>query len=251
MGLRDLSVEEMVQVSAGWVAAESPGRGALASRSLLASLLGELVAAHAGLLSVRRRPAEPRRDEIARQAAALDVVHDTLVRGIHETLTGVSRLSSEGASLLSLRDALLPEGVAGASQQTYRGQAGYAKLLAERLTPELRAQLDGVVVGGTSLLASVESWMDAGRRLGEFEEEATRIEQRLAPSTAAQVNEARLRWIRVVNALESLVDLAGLEPGERHVVLGSLVDARTTAEQRAARRTSKSAIAEADSAAAS
>lgn len=67
-------------------------------------------------------------------------MHDLLARGIYGLLTELAQLDDQGAELLSLRDKLFPQG-RKRMQTTYRGQAGHAGLLRERLTPELRTQL--------------------------------------------------------------------------------------------------------------
>jgi hypothetical protein len=50
----------------------------------------------------------------------------------------MAQLDDQGVELPSTRD-FFPQGLQRAVQTTYRGQAGHAGLLRERLTPELRS----------------------------------------------------------------------------------------------------------------
>lgn len=241
MSLMILSVEEMVQISSAWVQAKHPASQALAKQPLLASLLPEIQEAHAAIFAVRPTPESPRRAEIAAEAARLDGVHDTLVRGLYDFLTGSSLLSDDGSVYIALRDRLLPDGVSGAIHRTYRAQAGYAALLRERLTKENEAELAKLKLGSKSVGDAVEEWLQAAEKLGKLEDERARLDDQQTPTEAGQTNTARLRWIRAVNALISLAELAELTDDERRIIFGSLSDARDKAERRSARRNAASA----------
>src|SRR5690606_20172709 len=144
MALRNLITEEMVAVSQSWTSAENPARKAIEQAPRLAPLLADLERAHPAIHAVAPQPESPPKAEIARLASEEDGVHDLLVRGIYGLLTEMALLDDEGTELLALRDRLLPGGISAAIHASYRAQAGYAGLLRERLTPDVRDALAGI-----------------------------------------------------------------------------------------------------------
>src|SRR5690606_9871603 len=128
------------------------------------------------------RADNPRKAELSRLLSETDAVHDVLAGGIYGLLTEMSRLDDEGADLLSLRDALMPQGLARTVQSTYRGQAGHAGLLRERLTADLRQQLAQIPLRKGNLLERTEAWLATADRLGALEEERARLELSEGPS---------------------------------------------------------------------
>lgn len=236
MALKNLSVEEMVKISEAWVAPDNPAHEALTNVERLKGLLPDIQSAHEAIFAVVPKPNDPRQAEIARLAAEEDAVHDALARGIYGYLTELSLLDDDAASLIALRDQLMPEGLSKAIHNTYRGQAGFAKLLGDRLTPDAQSKLRALPVGQGSLMDRVNVWLAAGDRLGALEEERGRLEAAQGPSFGARAVAARNGWIRAVNALIAVAELAELDPNTDRVVFGPLRDAETKAEQRAARR---------------
>jgi hypothetical protein len=236
MALKNMSMEEMLMISQAWVSPENPAREAIGGVPRLAGVLPDLEGAHAAMYAVTPKAQDPRKAEIARTAVEVDALHDRFARGIHGYLTEAAALDDSGAELLALRDTLMPDGLAKVVQATYRGQAGYGRLLRERLTPALRAQLEALPLRRGNLLGPVESWLSAADRLGELEEERARLDTAQTPSTAQQVIDARNRWVRVVNAFESLAALADLDATTERLVFGPLRDAEAKADQRIARR---------------
>lgn len=168
-------------------------------------------------------------------------MHDLLVRGIYGLLTEMALLDDEGAELLALRDRLLPDGISAAIHASYRAQAGYAALLRERLTPDVRDALAGIALRRGNLLERVEAWLAAAQRLGALEEERARLEAPEGASVGMQTAEARNGWVRVVNAFVSVAALAQLDESTDRLVFGPLRDAEARADQRAARRRASAA----------
>lgn len=239
MALRGMTIEEMIAVSAGWIDPKDEARRRIEKAPRLVGLLPDLTTAHTGILAVG-----PSSDdavaEIVRLAGQVDATHDLLARGIYGLLTALALLDDNGEELLTLRDQLFANGLAGAVNATYRGQAGYAALLRERLTPALREQLQGIRLRSGTLLDRVEAWLAAADELGELERRRARLETLQSPSVKLQILEARNQWIRVVNAFQSIAQLAQLDEETDRLLFGPLRDAEQTADRRAARRRSGS-----------
>lgn len=236
MALRDLSVGEMISVSLGWISREDPARAAIEAQPQLSGLLPALEQAHAAIFAVAPKPDDPRRAEIVRSTSEVDARHDRLASAIYGFLSELARFDEQGSALLSLRDTLYPDGLASVVQSSYRQQAGYAKLLRDRITPAVRAQLEAIPLLKGTLLERVDAWLDAADELGRLEQERARIETTLAPSTAQQVLEARYGWIRAVSAFESVAALVQLDADTDRLLFGPLRDALAKAEQRGSRR---------------
>lgn len=237
VALKNLSVEEMVNISEAWITPDNPAHRALLGVERLKGLLPDIQAAHRAIFAVVPTPNDPRQAEIARLAAEEDAVHDALARGIYGYLTELALLDHNGEPLLELRDQLMPEGLSAAIHNTYRGQAGFAKLLRDRLTVDARSKLAELVVRQGTLLDRVEAWLAAGDRLGALEEERGRFAAAQGPSFGAQTVAARNGWIRAANALLAVAELSELDPGTDRVMFGPLRDAEAKAEHRSARRT--------------
>lgn len=242
MALRNLSAEEMGALSQAWVGSENPARQALEQLPRLAPLLPDVERAHAALSLVRRREQDPRRAALSLETARLDALHDRLARGIYGVLTELSLLD-EDASLLLVRDALLPQGIAKAIQASYRGQSGYAGLLRARLTPDLCARLESVCWSSGTLLHKVEAWLETAERLGVLEEERGRLAATQGPSTQRQTLQARNGWVRVVSAMRSMAALSALEVDIERLLWGPLREAEVRADARALKRKASNAEA--------
>jgi len=230
MALKRLTAQEMVQLSAPWISAGDPARVALERIPLLAGLLPQLVEAHGALFAVQIQPDDPRAKSLSDAAAALDVKHDALTRGIYSTLTALSELGGSSEELLGIRDRLLPDGLMH-TKLTYRGQAGHAALVASRLDEALRARLKGIVLHDKNLLELVETWLATAKELGSVEEQRARLSAP-AETTAAHLNTARMAWVRVVNALLANADLVELDHESDRLLFAALRAAERTADGR-------------------
>lgn len=195
-----------------------------------------LHAAHAAL-SAAAQPAQTERiKEIILAQAMLDIRHDAIIRGVWGFFTALAELvgAAEGASLLALRDYLVPDGLSS-QNKTYGGEAGQAEQLAIRLTPEVRKRTDDLIIGegagAMTLTAYLDEWIAIGRKLGNYDAERGRIEN--APSEGAELHNARLDWVRAENAMVSIAEMAGLSAVEMATVFGALQSAERKADERA------------------
>ena len=229
MALKRLRAQEMIQISSPWVTTDDPANAAIARYPLLAALLPRLETAQRAIFELQTGSEDPKSKSLSQAEAELDATHDGLVRGIHESLTALAQFSATGEELLRLRHLLLPDGLEH-TRKTYRGEAGHAAMVQSRLDETLRARLKSVTLHDQSLLDLVESWLDSAQKLGAMEEERARL---AAPAaTAAEVNAARLAWIRVVNALVANAELAEVDEATDHLLFSALRAAARTADSR-------------------
>jgi hypothetical protein len=226
MALKKMTVEEMIPVSAPWVSAGNVAHRTIEKIPLLAALLPQLQAAHSAIFAVRVQTEDPKVQRLSQQEADLDAKHDALVRGIYGSLTMLAQVSSTSDELLGLRDLLFPEGAAH-TQKTYRGEAGHAALVAARLDANLQARLKAVSLQEKSLLDLVNQWLGVAKQLGDLEEERARLSQP-SSSSAAEINNARLGWVRVANALVANAELAGLDDDTDRLLFSALRAAEHT-----------------------
>jgi hypothetical protein len=230
MALKRLTVQEMVQLSKPWITPSDPGRTAIEKIPLLAALLPRIEAAHNAIFAIQVETEDPKTKALSEQEAELDAEHDTLVRGVYGALSMISEVSTQKDELLRLRDLILPEGLEHA-RKTYRGEAGHAALVAARLDDATRARLKNIVLHDKTLLELVDAWLTAAKELGDLEEERARLAAPAA-SNAAQINDARIGWVRVANALVANAELAGIDPDTDRTLFSALRAAERTADGR-------------------
>jgi hypothetical protein len=238
MAANTLTLNEMVHVTGAMTARPSEARAILERTPFLKPLLVALDAAHERVVSAMP-PSDNRVKELSVAAAGLDAVHDALASNLYGYLTNLSGLMNGGPQLLDLRDELLPDGVAGATQVTYEAEAGYAERLAARLTPELSARLAAVPVCSRTLLDLVNEWIEAGQHLGQLEQERREALTELAARPVGAVNQARLEWVRTINAVRGVASMAGLSQSEHRTVFGLLEELEHKGDQRVSRRRQK------------
>lgn len=242
MALRDLTTPTMVVLSASWLDPDAE-RPVLESLSQAGALLPSLDKAHKGLLHSQSTGDSASAEIAALQlrAAIVDAVHDHKARGSYGLLTALAEIADEpatGARYIALRDKLYPDGLE-LVRWSYTDEAGDAKLVDKRLTPEDKEFLKAIPIPHGTLYDVHMARVKAGKELGEIEKQRTALEKQ-APGapTAADGARARNLWIRTVNALLSLLELEEkLSEGDRDRLLAPL----RRAEQKAARRGGASA----------
>lgn len=238
MAVKRLTTEEMVQASGPWVTEGSEARKAILAVPVLHGLLPKVEAAHVALLDAQPGPNNPRLAALQAEEQALDLEHDTLIRGTHMLLTALSLLSGSpeaAEGLLRLRDFLLPQGLE-VTQATYRAEAGAGELLKKRLGDDasVKKQLKEIPVlsAKQSLWTFVEGWLGRAKKLGELENERAQIAAPGGPSDGAKLVAARNQWIRAVNALVANGELAELDAATDRLIFGALRLAEKAADRR-------------------
>jgi hypothetical protein len=247
MSRKRLATNEMLYISAEWLKPESPAHKAILASTDLAPTLPRIQSAHQDLATAAQPTAlNPRLFEIIKEQTDIDDRHDDVIRGIHGLLTATAFLlgSDDGAHLLALRDLLIPDGLATV-QKSYGAEAGEASQLAARLTPEIRTQLDNILVGSTTqqkrLSAYLDEWIQLGEKLGALEiEKARRNPTEATASTGVNLVAARNKWIRTVNLFLAVAEAAEVDADTERLLFGPLRTAEIRAERRGRTATSTS-----------
>jgi hypothetical protein len=130
-----------------------------------------------------------------------------------------------------LRDRLLPDGLSHINR-SHRAEAGHTKLAASMLTPVDRAALKAVSLRDKTMLDLVDQWLAVGKELGEVEAARAQLLGGPDSGSAAEVNAARLSWIRTVNAFRAMAEMNGLDEPTDHLLFSAL----RIVEKAAARR---------------
>ncbi len=238
MALRHLDSAVMLQLSATWLDSTSEAHTKLLAVPDLATFLPRLSKPHTALAGLLQPGHNSRVTAIIQQQFDIDIRHDNLIRGIVSVLSGSAELLSGEAEriLLELRDFLAPEGLSSI-QKSYRAEATQAAQLKDRITPEVRAQLDSLQIGlsGQSKPLShfVDEWLTLGRSLGMLEDEKSRLQDSPEQTTAQAIVKARNLWIRTVNALIAQAELVEIDEATDRLVFGPLRAASKSAERKA------------------
>ncbi|MEZ4302517.1 MAG: hypothetical protein R3B70_46745 [Polyangiaceae bacterium] len=236
MALRRLTTGEMVQVSLPWVTEGTEARKAILATAEIAGLLPRVEAAHQALHAAQPTAEDPRLARLQEKAAAVDLRHDELVRGVYWLLSGLGWITGEGSSadsLVRLRDLLFPAGLE-TTQKSYRDEAGALDLLKTRLAadPASKKQLKDIPVLKRTLAYYIDELTHLGAELGDLENERAQLVQPSGPSDAARTVNARNQWIRAVNALVANAELAEVDADTSRLVFGPLRLAEKAADRR-------------------
>ncbi len=239
MALNSLLTGEMVTVARGWTE-PGPARDALVARPSLAGFVPKLQAVLGGIVAANR-PANGAHtaalDALAAEATAVDAIHDSAVVATHRYLEALAEVSGDG-TLLELLAVLLPHG-RGHARLSFRGEAGEAALLTERLAanPALKKRLTEIPVLKGNLWTTVDQWLSAAKRLGEIEaERAQLLRAELDQATRSDGVRARNEWVRLVHALRAVAEIEELDEATQALIFGAL-DATEAAATRRTRTT--------------
>lgn len=249
MALKNLTVEEMIGMSSSWVA---PGetRTLLEKHPRTAGILGDIVAAHEGLVGSQEK-AQQEDQKLASlvvQQKSVDGVYDRKARGSNLLLAALAELCDDEAQARTFAEAqalLHPNGLAFINQN-YAAEAGVAELTRHRLqeAPAVQALLASIPLPpgfGPTLAAEVQTWLDAGETLRKLEAERIALVD-TSETASAQSPErkpqsvARNRWIRVIRLVLDQINLdESPDPELRRRVLLPVAEAEARADARAGR----------------
>jgi hypothetical protein len=236
MALKRLTTGEMAQLSTPWVSEGSEAREAILATPELAPLLPKLEAAHRALHDSQPGQDNPRLAKLQEEAAAVDLRHDEVIRGVYWLLTALAWLAGAGEAaeaLIRLRDFLFPDGL-DTTQKSYREEAGAVELLKTRIAGDAgsKKQLKDIPLPKGSLWQSVEELFRVGAKLGALENERAHLVAAPGPSDGAKLMAARNLWIRAVNALVANAELSELDDDKVKLVFGPLRLAERAADRR-------------------
>jgi hypothetical protein len=175
--------------------------------------------AHNGIVSLRTKE-PPKIRAILQKEGDLDARHDDLVRGIHGAMTAMAPLTADREKLLAVRDKLLPDGLSH-TELSYRGEAGHCAVIASQLDDAMKARLRAITIHKKTLLDLATVWLDTGSQLGQLEDERARLTEG-APSLGADMQKARLEWMRVMKALMANAKLAEIDSVTDQVLFSTL-----------------------------
>lgn len=237
MSKRDLTTQSMVSISERWADPEKE-KPVLERYPLTAALLPRLVKAHTNLVRFQRASSETQGEIAAlqKEQAALDAEHDRKIRGVFGFLTSLAELSDtedRARHYLDLRDKLLPDGLR-AVQRSYVDQGGEIVLLQGRLDDVAKRALADIGTPEGPLHLHVQAWMKAATRLGQLEQKRLDLTSGASPSDTrkSDVLRARNEWIRVVNALQTNLQLDEVTPEDMHRIFRYLDAAEAKASRR-------------------
>ena len=232
MAYRDFTNSTMVELSSAWVDPEK-NRSLLAGFPQTAGLLSNLDQTHANIVRVAPTEDALRKqiDDLTKALFDLDKTHDRKRRGVYHVLTGLSDLVDDPtrqADLITLRDAILPNGLQG-TQVSYIDQAGNARILEQRLTDTQRAALEAINVLDTNLMLELAAMLDAAKLLGDKVEERRPLQARFDQDpnkiTPIDVLNARNAWVRTARLIEQVLHLTDATEAQLDLLLGPLHEA--------------------------
>jgi len=239
MALRNLTADAMVHLSAAWLDPKRE-RPLLESHLLLAGLIASLETAHSALLvfDVSSPEMGEKEQQIVNLAAALtklDRDHDRIARGFYKLLDGLAELSNDSASrfaLLELRDALLPLGLREA-QRSYLEQSENLHRIREQVLPKFADLLRTIPLPeGDNLGHAVERWTLLGIGFDRVDSDRRKLQRELdALVPSGNLNEARLAWVRTVNAMLVNAVLAPVNQSEDRRLFDALREAEAKADR--------------------
>ena len=211
MSYKSFDASTMIAISDPWVDVVKD-RPLLEACPVTAGIVPVIADAHNEVL--RMLVASDDVDEKARalteKVQAFDGVHDDKYRSLYSLFTAMAAVSEapRRAALEEARDLLMPEGMLGV-QRSFLAEAANVEVARKRLTPQIRTLLLETVVGARTMLDLFNDLVAAGRELGEAERERARFAESSAASrvSARDLQQARYRWIRTVNALTALLEL--------------------------------------------
>jgi len=237
MALKYLNNEEMLQISGTWVDPGSEANKAILGIPDLSAFLPRVSGVHAELAALLQPSPTAQVVALIAEEAAIDIRHDHIIRSAHGLLTAMAELvgGEAGQEFVALRDHIAPEGPMS-TQKSYRAEATQAAQLKDRISSDIKAKLDGILVGAGSqakpLTHYIEEWIALGKKLGDLEDKKARLIDAPEESTAMATLKARNLWIRTVNAFLAVAELAELDVANDRLVFGPL----RVAEKAAVRR---------------
>ncbi len=242
MNLKNLTAAEMVSISSAWVMPKNPARVALDGIPLVAAIVQRIETVHRTLVETQPASTAAAEAQISELATSVDAEHDNCARAIDLILNGFALCAptqEKATEIHHLHDILLPDGLL-VIRGSYRDEAGQADLLAKRLNDTSKAKLKKLPIPGGNVMDLVERWMTLAKELGQLENKRAALAQPSAKQTSAgDVVKARNEWIRTVNALVSMIELADVDDATANLLLGSLRDTERRAARRSSRRDAK------------
>lgn len=238
MALTSIDSSEMLNLSIDLITPGNPRHTALIAQPESAAVLPKLVLAHQGIILAQ----PPNAAQIAKLTASLtfsDRRHDSLSRSIDGRIASELEHIDDPAAREALsraRVALFPEGLS-INNASYGSQAGEVQRRAKRVDAEVRATLSRLTTyDGRTLADLYDELQEVATEIGVMEKRRAALGEEGAQILKSR--DARFAWIRAINAVATMLELAGVD---ERPVLGAIRDAEVEAERAAARAAARAA----------
>ncbi|MDC3959319.1 hypothetical protein [Polyangium jinanense] len=225
--LKDISTARMVRITEAWLdpARDRPTIEALPSGP---TLIGKIEAAHAGLLSTQKKDLSTSKElaTLSDKQAVADKRHDRKIRASWFVLTGFAEAADDpkdAEAILAARDELLPNGLS-ATKESYHDEAGAVELTDARISEKTRALLKKLPVPGGKLWNVAEAWFEAGRELGQLEDQKEKLTIAVGATGPSKMDALKARnfWIKVARHVETTLELESASEQIVSAILGPL-----------------------------
>jgi hypothetical protein len=159
-----------------------------------------------------------------------DDTHDRKARALRALLLALVDATDdpERARVFLDLDALLFPHQLRIVHMSYLEEAGAARDVEKRVTPEILSVLESVRVDGQSLADVYRAWIEAGKQLGHHVQERARVEASLGQDGTAtprtSVRKVRAAWIRAVHLLLDVQVFLGMSAEAREMLMAPLQD---------------------------
>lgn len=242
--LKHLNLDEMIGLTTPWVS-DSTCKALFLSIPEIAALHPQVVDLQAELLAARPAGAtrSPTMKKLIEEAAAVDVLHDALVRAVDSGLTTdrLCSLARKPPALARAKQAeeatakLFPSGMAivNASLVAESGNSERVQALLTR-EPELAAFLEEIPVRDGTLLALTKRWITAGRKLGKLERDraALAAKESTTPRDATMLTRLRGEWIGLVSLVLANLERSKAAPAAIETIRGPVLESSDRAGKR-------------------
>ncbi|MEO7327394.1 MAG: hypothetical protein ABI193_02370 [Minicystis sp.] len=243
--LKHLNIDEMVALIAPWVT-NAKRKATFLSIPEIAGLHPKVAEVHDELLGAQPAPEQvsPALQKIIDEADAADALHDPLARAVSAGIEHdrAQCLAAEPPDTARAKQAeevlakLFPNGMSIINASLLAESGNTARIAALlKVEPAIGAFLQAIPVRGqTTLLATTQRWIAAGKTLGKLQRLREELEamEATAPSGKAPINVVRGRWIRVVSLVLSNLELSDASAESIELIRGPV----NKASERAAKR---------------
>jgi hypothetical protein len=221
MALKDMTIPQMLRITNRWLVKD---KAVLEKTPELNGSIRMLQKAHQGLLAPVAPPENEEIKTIQVYQQGTDVIFDRKARGTIMCFAAFAELATDPQRtdrFLQLSKELLPLQLSTVNQ-TYEEEAGTALAIEAKLNIGIQAELKELsTFGGRTLLDEVRDIVSSGKRIGELEDQKKKLQLELhIPTADSDRREARLLWIRTVNAFLGIVDIAEITKEEREIIRG-------------------------------
>jgi hypothetical protein len=232
MSFRGFTLLEIMSISTPWVTPEHPERLSLQALLSTAGMIRFIESVHADVLAVLTDEERARLGLLRDSASLKNVRHDDLARIIyfclraHEVLLGNT---PEGNAVTDVRTVMFPDDL-NVVRASYRETAARATARTAQLTNERMLVLADVPVRNGNLLPLALEWNQVGQELGNVQDQRVTP---LRPSNERNKRRtARYRWIRVIRAVLSSLQLEAEEHPEAQLILDRVAGVQAEVHRR-------------------